>query len=470
MLAHHCLNIWSSSTTGHKKLVRSFPRSKIELIVQSSVFGNLQMEVNTAKNLVKGSAEQTGKELPRGLMKQKFNERYCIRRNYELATESSVKLADDYYRKGNNDELSTNQPQVQESKSSRKCSKLCHDETVLLERDSDGMMKSFSHESQYDHCALLCDPHLKSEGIGNCVTLICDNAFRCSSTCSTRSPAKNMVHKKHPSLSRVMTKHIYSTTIDKADRLLYSRPPKIVPRAFSRKKLLILDVNGVLADVVSPPPKGCKGDINILRRAIFKRPFYQEFLRFCFDNFDVGIWSSRSKKIADRVIDYLLGEMKHNLVFSWDLSQCTKTGLYTLENRHKPLVCKDLRKIWEVYDDNLPWKKGVYDESNTLLLDDSPHKALLNPMHTAVFPYSFTYKNKHDTSLGPGGDLRLYMEKLATTKNMSKYVKKHPFGQSHIDETSSCWDFYSKVLYMQSTVSTTSCLGNSMSNSVPLIY
>lgn len=128
-------------------------------------------------------------------------------------------------------------------------------------------MKSFSHESQYDHCALLCDPHLKSEGIGNCVTLICDNAFRCSSTCSTRSPAKNMVHKKHPSLSRVMTKHIYSTTIDKADRLLYSRPPKIVPRAFSRKKLLILDVNGVLADVVSPPPKGCKGDINILRRA-----------------------------------------------------------------------------------------------------------------------------------------------------------------------------------------------------------
>lgn len=126
MLAHHCLNIWSSSTTGHKKLVRSFPRSKIELIVQSSVFGNLQMEVNTAKNLVKGSAEQTGKELPRGLMKQKFNERYCIRRNYELATESSVKLADDYYRKGNNDELSTNQPQVQESKSSRKCSKLCH--------------------------------------------------------------------------------------------------------------------------------------------------------------------------------------------------------------------------------------------------------------------------------------------------------------------------------------------------------
>lgn len=464
MLVHHRINIWSSSTTDYIKLGRSYPQRKIELTVQPFVSESLKMEVNAAKNLLKGSAEQTGNKLPRGLMKQKFNERDCIQSNNELVIESSLRLADDYY-------LSTDQPQVPESKSPTKCSKLCHGETILVEMDSDGMMKSFSHESQHDHFALLCDPHLKSEAIGNCDTPICDNALSCSSVCSKRSPAKNLVQEKHLLLSGEVTKHISSTAVDKADRLILSRPPpEIVPRAFSRRKLLILDVNGVLADVVSPPPKDCKGDINILRRAIFKRPFYQDFLRFCFDKFDVGIWSSRSKKIADRVIDYLLGDMKHNLVFSWDLSQCTKTGLYTLENRHKPLVCKDLRKIWELYDDNLPWEKGVYDESNTLLLDDSPHKALLNPMHTAVFPYSFTYKDKHDTSLGPGGDLRLYVEKLATTDNMRKYIKKHPFGQSHIDETNSCWDFYSKVLCMQSTVSTTSYVGNSMSNSVPLIY
>lgn len=126
MLVQYRINIWSSSTTGHKKLVRSFPQGKIELVVQSSVFENLKTEVYTAKNLVKGSAEQTGNELPRGLMKQKVNERYCSRSNYELVTESSLKLADDHYRKGNNDERSTNQPQVQEFKSSRKCSKLCH--------------------------------------------------------------------------------------------------------------------------------------------------------------------------------------------------------------------------------------------------------------------------------------------------------------------------------------------------------
>lgn len=132
MLVHHRINIWSSSTTGRKKLVRSFPQTKIELIVQSSVFGNLKMEVNTAKNLVKGSAEQTGNELPRGPLKQKFNERYCIRSNNELVTGSSLKLADDYYRKGNNDELSTTQPHIQESIFSRKCSKLCHGNWIKL--------------------------------------------------------------------------------------------------------------------------------------------------------------------------------------------------------------------------------------------------------------------------------------------------------------------------------------------------
>ncbi|KAK9272911.1 hypothetical protein L1049_003290 [Liquidambar formosana] len=100
-----------------------------------------------------------------------------------------------------------------------------------------------------------------------------------------------------------------------------------------RKKLLILDVNGLLADIVSPPPKDYKADIKIARRAIFKRPFCSDFLKFCFERFDVGIWSSRTKKNVERVIDYLMGDMKHKLLFCWDLSHCTETGFYTLREQ-----------------------------------------------------------------------------------------------------------------------------------------
>ncbi|XP_019185764.1 PREDICTED: uncharacterized protein LOC109180573 isoform X2 [Ipomoea nil] len=208
-----------------------------------------------------------------------------------------------------------------------------------------------------------------------------------------------------------------------------------------RRKLLILDLNGLLADIVLPHPKDCKADTGISGRAIFKRPFCDDFLKFCFERFHVAIWSSRSKRIIVRVVDYLLGDLKHKLLFCWDMSHCTMTRYKTLEIKHKPLVCKDLRKIWEKH-----WDKGDFDESNTLLLDDSPYKALLNPVHTTIFPDSFNYRLKDDNSLGPGGDLRMYLENLAEAEHVQKYVEEHPFGQPAISENSANWGFYSEVI------------------------
>ncbi|KAK3012275.1 hypothetical protein RJ639_012945, partial [Escallonia herrerae] len=279
-----------------------------------------------------------------------------------------------------------------------------------------------------------------------------EQAVNGSFLCGGSSTLEGKSRKEHSFPDSDMIKHVSLAVVDKLiDGLKVSHPP--VERTlvtFPRRKLVILDINGLLADIVTPPPKECKADINISRRAIFKRPFFSDFLKFCFERFDVGIWSSRSKKIVDRVVDYLLGDMKDKLLFCWDLSHCTETGFKTLENRHKTLVFKELNKIWERSDLNLPWEKGTYNESNTLLLDDSPYKALLNPMHTAIFPHSFNFKDRGDRSLGPEGDLRVYMEELARAENIQKYVKENPFGQGCIDETSSFWAFYSRVLCNQS--------------------
>ncbi|KAK3032554.1 hypothetical protein RJ639_036793 [Escallonia herrerae] len=288
-----------------------------------------------------------------------------------------------------------------------------------------------------------------------------EQAANRSFLCGGSSTLEGKSRKEHPFPDADVIKHVSLAVVGKLiDGLKVSHPP--VERTlvtFSRRKLIILDINGLLADIVTPPPKECKADINISRRAIlfpvavFKRPFFSDFLKFCFERFDVGIWSSRSKKIVDRVVDYLLGDMKDKLLFCWDLSHCTETGFKTLENRHKTLVFKELKKIWERSDPNLPWEKGTYNESNTLLLDDSPYKALLNPMHTAIFPHSFNFKDRGDKSLGPEGDLRVYMEELATAENIQKYVKENPFGQGCIDETSSFWAFYSRLLCSQSILS-----------------
>lgn len=50
-----------------------------------------------------------------------------------------------------------------------------------------------------------------------------------------------------------------------AERFYYEPPVRSL--LSHRRKLLILDINGLLADIVSPPPKDHKADVNIARRA-----------------------------------------------------------------------------------------------------------------------------------------------------------------------------------------------------------
>ncbi|CAJ2669128.1 ubiquitin-like domain-containing CTD phosphatase 1 isoform X2 [Trifolium pratense] len=214
-----------------------------------------------------------------------------------------------------------------------------------------------------------------------------------------------------------------------------------------KKKLLVLDVNGILADVVSHPfPMKIKRDAMIANKALFKRPFCSEFLNFCFKRFDVAVWSSRLERNVNNIVSCLMGDMSQKLIFCWNVSQCTTTTIATLEDNRKTLVFKDLRKIWDKYDPDLPWEKGYYNESNTLLLDDSPYKALLNPPYNSVFPYTFDCRNQQDKALAPKGALRKYLRRLAKAEDMLKFVEQHPFGQQRISETSESWEFYRGVL------------------------
>ncbi|KAG8388771.1 hypothetical protein BUALT_Bualt02G0159900 [Buddleja alternifolia] len=227
-----------------------------------------------------------------------------------------------------------------------------------------------------------------------------------------------------------------------------------VDRGFSvcmRKKLLVLDVNGLLIDICSYVPYDYDWDDIILKKAVFKRPYCDDFLKFCFERFNVGIWSSKTKRNMEPIIDFLLGDGKRNLLFTWDQSHCTYTGFNTVEKRHKPLLLKKLKKLWDKCEPDLPWERGEYNESNTLLIDDSPYKALCNPRYTAIFPYTYRFRDLRDNALGPRGDLRVYLEGLATTENVQEYVKQNPFGQRPITERNLSWGFYLKVIQASSS-------------------
>ncbi|KAK1384210.1 hypothetical protein POM88_021945 [Heracleum sosnowskyi] len=185
-----------------------------------------------------------------------------------------------------------------------------------------------------------------------------------------------------------------------------------------QKKLLVLDLNGLLADVVGDKTVRINADGHVAGKKVFKRPFCEDFLQFCFNRFTVGVWSSRRKENVDKVLQVLMPEEdRSKLAFVWNQSHCTRTG--------------------KVVD---------YDESNTLLLDDSPYKALLNPPYTAVFPTPYRYQDQNDDGLGPGGDLRVYLEGLALAENVKEYVEQNPFGQKSIMKSDPSWSYYAKVI------------------------
>uniref|UniRef100_A0A1J3FVR8 Mitochondrial import inner membrane translocase subunit TIM50 n=2 Tax=Noccaea caerulescens TaxID=107243 RepID=A0A1J3FVR8_NOCCA len=209
------------------------------------------------------------------------------------------------------------------------------------------------------------------------------------------------------------------------------------------KKLLVFDLNGILADLLGSRAESAPDGIS--NRPVFIRPFVASFLDFCFERFNVGIWSSRRVKLK-YITNLVMGNQAKDLVFGFGQDMCITTEFKTLENTAKPLFLKDLRRVWNHLGACSTCGKRKYDESNTLLVDDSPEKALCNPPHTGIFPHPYKYTDHVDCALGPNGELRKYLERLVDAENVQKFVAENPIGQSAIAETHESWEFYSKVI------------------------
>ncbi|CAF2257526.1 unnamed protein product [Brassica napus] len=221
--------------------------------------------------------------------------------------------------------------------------------------------------------------------------------------------------------------------------------PRCSCKGQSARKLVVFDLNGILADIARGNTGKCVPDGKISLRSVFKRPFVATFLDFCFEKFDVGIWSSRRIGL-NYMTNIVMGRHAKNLLFSFDQRICITTKFKTLGNTTKPLFLKNLRTVWNRFGTCLSCGKRKYDETNTLLVDDSPDKALCNPPHTGIFPFPYQYTDREDSALGPDGELMKYMERLVDAENVQKFVEKNPMGQSAITETHESWSFYSRVI------------------------
>ncbi|KAF7148601.1 hypothetical protein RHSIM_Rhsim03G0082500 [Rhododendron simsii] len=255
---------------------------------------------------------------------------------------------------------------------------------------------------------------------------------------------------RNPTSRKLKTAVVNSRNRDvKAGKDDFVRPlekQNLVPR----KKLLVLDLNGLLVHRVYrfrpntnvqnyPPPDVISGPF-----LVFTRPFCSEFLEFCFERFEVGIWSSARERSIDTILSSIKTGLKDKLLFVWDQEKCTDSGFKSLERKRKPIFLKELRKLWE--DPTLPWCCGPYSSSNTLLIDDARYKALLNPPNTAIFLQSYKVDNGNDTVLESNSELRLFLDGLSEADDVPSYVKEHPIGQPAITDSHAEWGYYSEII------------------------
>ncbi|GER33695.1 haloacid dehalogenase-like hydrolase superfamily protein [Striga asiatica] len=158
------------------------------------------------------------------------------------------------------------------------------------------------------------------------------------------------------------------------------------------KKLLVLCLGGLLVHRAhlkgSHSVRGLRPDIRYGNFLVFKRPFCTDFLNFCFQRFDVALWSSA----REHNIEGVLSRARNKFVFVWNQEECTDSGYGCLHKKQKPLFLQRMKDLWE----NKSYREK-YSASNTLLIDDEPHTALLNPPDTAIFPqpYKATTRRTH---------------------------------------------------------------------------
>uniref|UniRef100_A0A803MZP8 Mitochondrial import inner membrane translocase subunit TIM50 n=1 Tax=Chenopodium quinoa TaxID=63459 RepID=A0A803MZP8_CHEQI len=205
-----------------------------------------------------------------------------------------------------------------------------------------------------------------------------------------------------------------------------------------QKKLLVFDLNGLL---IHRAHRGNKSEIPLNRqpdgvykqRLVYRRPFLEEFMKFCHERFEVGIWSSAKEGNVDGIFDCAFkGLMRSSFLFIWvslailsilvvlDQRSCTDSGFKSMEKKYKALFFKELKKLWQT---SAPSKGGlIYSQSNTLLIDDEPYKGLLNPPNTGIYPNKYDAGNLTDDFLG------------------------YRFGQPAIGPKHPDWNYYSNVL------------------------
>ncbi|KAL1878088.1 hypothetical protein VTK73DRAFT_8139 [Phialemonium thermophilum] len=187
------------------------------------------------------------------------------------------------------------------------------------------------------------------------------------------------------------------------------------------------------------------------------RPHARAFLSYCVDTFHVVIWSSaRERNVEAMCADLLTPAQRHRVLAVWGRD---RFGLSPQDYARRVQCYKRLTRIWGdpiiaaghplacsalPHTTSLPGPDdindqggsggvaGLWDQGNTVLIDDSAEKARSEPYNAIQIPEFCGDAHRERALFLP--QVHDYLNTLACQQDISTYIRVHPFKAKEIEE------------------------------------
>ncbi|KAF2432209.1 hypothetical protein EJ08DRAFT_586038 [Tothia fuscella] len=138
----------------------------------------------------------------------------------------------------------------------------------------------------------------------------------------------------------------------------------------------------------------------------------------------VMIWSSVMHRNMTTLAKAAFGDLRKHLVAEWDR---TTLRLSEEESGQNVQVYKQLEWVWADAEIRRETGGKIWDQSSTLLLDDTALKAYKQPFNLVLVP---EYESGVEVK-GPGGSvlgqIAAYVDEASKYDNVSAWVRENPF-------------------------------------------
>jgi hypothetical protein len=263
------------------------------------------------------------------------------------------------------------------------------------------------------------------------------NSFQNVSIINNSGPSLNHRHTpKHPSLPRSQT----NTPIRGSPPARENRDAKVQPSKESggvpnptnaylaasnaipqplqepQHLLVVIDLNGTL--LFRPSRRN--------PTKFTARPNTRQFLQYCINTFTVVIWSSAKPENVKNMCDAILTpELRKTVVAIWGRD---KFGLSSTDYAMRTQCYKRLTKLWsdnKIARSHPLWASGRrWDQTNTVLVDDSPEKGKSEPFNLIEIPEFFGDEKESGEILPQVHD---FLNHLSLHSNVSACLRAQPF-------------------------------------------